>query len=520
MHDLSSQKILILDCQTTGTHPKNSHLLQIGWSVINPNAVQPTLIEKWILKLPADYMIPNNIIKMQQISDSDLENAIEPNSAFEKFQNVLNTLGENPIVIAHYAQFEKSFLRSFYLEHANTEQLNFELLCSQRIAKRLLPNLPSHNLKAIAGYLKSNQTPKNEVTSHVSMTIEVWRYLAAKCLELNITDYQSLKEWVNTKHQPIKPSFYEYNIEKMTRLNLSNTPGIYRMLAKDKTILYIGKATSLKSRVNSYFRGIKNKNRRTMEMLAQVWDIETVECQSPLEAALLESDEIKKWHPPYNILLKSEDRTLIFYNDSYSYYSENKDIYFSHGPYKPHDALRVLLMLLEALKNNHAISFFQEEVTPDVLGIAWTLFCNQYGLISDLEYYNIRQFLAIANNFLRGFERYHGKGTFETWWAQEKKLNSEEDLIPEERVAQRIGRLFLRAAETKRKSRQMMRLFNTKLVISKTKKQFFVVHGTIHWELPILIPSQAPNTTFDIAHYDRLSILLTAKNKNLVAVEQ
>jgi DNA polymerase-3 subunit epsilon len=520
MHDLTSKKVLVLDCQTTGTHPKNSHLLQIGWSIFNPNVLESTLIEKWILKLPLDYTIPTNIIKMQRISDSDLQKAIEPKIAFEKFQKVLNTLGENPIVIAHYAQFEKSFLRSFYLEHANTEQLNFELLCSQRIAKRLLPNLPSHNLKAIAGYLKSNQTPKNEVTSHVSMTIEVWRHLIAKCIEFNITEYSSLKEWVNSKHQPIKPSFYEYNIEKMTRLNLSNKPGIYRMLAKDKTILYIGKATSLKSRVNSYFRGLKNKNRRTMEMLAQVWSIETVECQSPLEAALLESDEIKKWHPPYNILLKSEDRTLIFYNGSYSDYSESRDISFSQGPYKPHDALRVLLMLLDALKDNHAISFFQEDVTPEVLRVAWSLFCNQYGLISDPEYYNLRQFLAIANNFLRGFERFHGKGTFETWWAQEKKSNPEEDLIPEERVAQRIARLFLRAAETKRKSRQMNQLFNAKLVITKTKKPLFVVHGTIHWESPIFIPSQAPNTTFDIAHYDRLSILRTAKNKNLVAVDK
>src|SRR5947209_18391514 len=103
-----------------------------------------------------------------------------------------------------------------------------------------------------------------------------------------------------------------------------------------------------------------------MEMLAQVWDIETVECQSPLEAALLESDEIKKWHPPYNILLKSEDRTLTFYNNSYSEYSVNKNDFFPHGPYKPHDALRALLMVLEALKNNHAISFFQEDATPEV----------------------------------------------------------------------------------------------------------------------------------------------------------
>jgi DNA polymerase III subunit epsilon len=519
MYDFSKE-VLILDCQTTGTHPKNSHLLQIGWSVINPMVLQPALIEKCILKLPDDYKIPSNIIKMQQISDDDLQQALEPNCVFDKLQQIIKTMGENPIVIAHYAQFEKSFLRSFYLEHAKTEHLNFELLCSQRIAKRLLPNLPSHNLKAIAGYLKNNQTPKNEVTSHVSMTIEVWRHLVSKCLELNIMDYQRLKEWLNTKHQSIKPSFYDYNIEKATRLNLSNTPGIYRMLAKDKTILYIGKATSLKSRVNSYFRGLKNKNRRTMEMLAQVWDIQTVECQSPLEAALLESDEIKKWRPPYNILLKSEDRTLIFYNAEYCEFAESKDEFFCHGPYKPHDALRFLFMLLEALKSNQTISFFQEDVTAELLRVGWDLFCNQYGLIPDLGYYTLRQLLAIANNFLRGFERFHGKGMFETWWLQEKKINPEEDLNQEQRVAQKMARLFLRAAETKRKSRQLMRLFNAKLVISKTKQPLNVVQGIIHWESHTPNHSQASNGAFDVSHYDRLSILLSAKNKKIVAFDR
>ncbi|MFX6149426.1 nucleotide excision repair endonuclease, partial [Acinetobacter baumannii] len=76
-------------------------------------------------------------------------------------------------------------------------------------------------------------------------------------------------------------------------LQLPDRPGIYRMLAQDGRVLYVGKATSLRSRVNSYFHG-KTQGKRKREMIAQVWDIQVTECGSALEAALLENEEIKR----------------------------------------------------------------------------------------------------------------------------------------------------------------------------------------------------------------------------------
>ena len=217
------------------------------------------------------------------------------------------------------------------------------------MAKRLLPHLPSHTLKAVAGYFKWPNTPKNEIHSHVSMTTHIWYQLLPKLLDSNIRCDTCLMHWLEIKSQRVKSTHYEYNIERLTRLELSDKPGIYRMLAEDGTILYIGKATSLKARVNTYFRGVKNRNRRTLEMLAQVWHIETAVCDTPLEAALLESDEIKKWNPPYNVLLKAEQRCLVFYNKDYSEYAENKDAIFFKGPYKPHDAIARVIELVDAL---------------------------------------------------------------------------------------------------------------------------------------------------------------------------
>ena len=78
------------------------------------------------------------------------------------------------------------------------------------------------------------------------------------------------------------------------RLALPDGPGVYRMLRISGDVLYVGKATSLHHRVNSYFRKQKGIHERTLEMLSQARDLSFVVTESPLEAALLEPDEIKR----------------------------------------------------------------------------------------------------------------------------------------------------------------------------------------------------------------------------------
>jgi DNA polymerase-3 subunit epsilon len=77
-------------------------------------------------------------------------------------------------------------------------------------------------------------------------------------------------------------------------------------------VLYVGKASSLHHRVNSYFRHQHGVPGRMLEMLSQVRAISFEVTPSALEAALVEPDEIKRHRPPYNIALTDEDRGLWF----------------------------------------------------------------------------------------------------------------------------------------------------------------------------------------------------------------
>jgi DNA polymerase-3 subunit epsilon len=96
------------------------------------------------------------------------------------------------------------------------------------------------------------------------------------------------------------------------RLSLPDAPGVYRMLRTSGDVLYVGKASSLRHRVNSYFRKQNGVPERVLEMLSQARGISFDVAPSALEAALSEPDEIKRHRPPYNLALTVGDRTLWF----------------------------------------------------------------------------------------------------------------------------------------------------------------------------------------------------------------
>ncbi len=92
------------------------------------------------------------------------------------------------------------------------------------------------------------------------------------------------------------------------KLNIPDTPGCYKFYNKGKEIIYIGKASSLKKRVCSYWRKSANHSPAKALMMTQVRTVDWVETDSEIEALLLESNLIKKYQPHYNILLRDDKR--------------------------------------------------------------------------------------------------------------------------------------------------------------------------------------------------------------------
>ncbi|KKR21674.1 MAG: Excinuclease ABC, C subunit [Candidatus Moranbacteria bacterium GW2011_GWA2_39_41] len=121
----------------------------------------------------------------------------------------------------------------------------------------------------------------------------------------------------------------EVNIIEKVK-TLPQVPGVYIFLSEAKSasgghdskkeIIYVGKATNLRSRVGSYFRNIQNTKYQIPDtifrpiemMIAQVADLEVQETESVLEALILEANLIKKHQPKYNVLGK-DDKSYAYF---------------------------------------------------------------------------------------------------------------------------------------------------------------------------------------------------------------
>jgi excinuclease ABC subunit C len=142
---------------------------------------------------------------------------------------------------------------------------------------------------------------------------------------------------------------------KKYALMLPDSPGVYRFYNSDNTLIYVGKAKSLKKRVTSYFNKNLGLNRKTLRLVSEISKIEYTLADSEFDALLLENNLIKQNHPRYNILLK-DDKTFPYLSIlkerfpriiSTRKYLPHQGEYF--GPYASVVAMKNVLELIRKL---------------------------------------------------------------------------------------------------------------------------------------------------------------------------
>lgn len=138
--------------------------------------------------------------------------------------------------------------------------------------------------------------------------------------------------------------------------NLPNQPGVYLFKNKQKNVLYVGKATNLKSRVRSYFQKNSDLSPWKKIMLQQIADIEVVPVKSAADALVLENEFIKKFNPRFNILLKDDKGYLYIEitNEDYPRVLAVRRLNFYHnsklfGPYPSAKSIKIILRFLHRI---------------------------------------------------------------------------------------------------------------------------------------------------------------------------
>jgi excinuclease ABC subunit C len=95
------------------------------------------------------------------------------------------------------------------------------------------------------------------------------------------------------------------DIEKKVQV-LPESPGVYLFKDLKGTIVYIGKAKSLRTRVRSYSQRADEKDIKTRTLMSKIADLDYLVTESEKEALILENNLIKKYKPRYNVKIKDD----------------------------------------------------------------------------------------------------------------------------------------------------------------------------------------------------------------------
>jgi DNA polymerase-3 subunit epsilon len=301
---LSQLEVLVVDCQATAAAP-HGHLLEMGWARVSATA---TVAQARLIALPAGERIPPAVARLTGISEQMVHDGVDAQVAWRELSSDAAALARQPApTVIHFARFEQPFLRA--LAHGT---LPLDVVCTHDIARRLLPDLPRRGVRAITGYFGRGVGALRRSADHVEATAFVWRELARLLHDEGISSWNALQEWLAADHVQSNRRRRVWPMPRDVRLSLPDAPGIYRLLRTSGDVLYVGKAASLRHRVNSYFRKQHGVHERTLEMLSQARGISFSQTPTALEAALVETDEIKQHRPPYNVALTIDNRTLWF----------------------------------------------------------------------------------------------------------------------------------------------------------------------------------------------------------------
>ena len=391
---LSHLPVLAIDCQATAPNPVVGHLLELAWAIAPAHQFDPAMpVQARLCRLPPGTVIPPQVARITGLSADALAEAAAPSEAWQALRRDADQIAHRigrpfcPAII-HYSRYEMPFLRHLNDQLTSPQPFALQIICTHRLAQRLLPALPRKGLRAVAGFLGHTVPARRRGASHVRATLWIWRrFVELLAEEAGIQSWEDLLDWLATpQRRSAEGRCLPLPIE--LRRGLPHGPGTYQFLRRDRSILYVGKAKNLFRRVNSYFQQKRGMGEHILEMLCQARQVRYRRTTSALEAALFENDLIKNLQPPYNLALQAEGRRVLFFSRDLQRSRPAASRDFALGPIVSTTGVQAMGLLLQVLSDaKQAFSrsayeglfdqlLFAEERRPpaDILQSGWQLF--------------------------------------------------------------------------------------------------------------------------------------------------
>ena len=160
-------------------------------------------------------------------------------------------------------------------------------------------------------------------------------------------------------------------------------PGVYQLLDRTGTVIYVGKAKSLRKRVSSYFMQNKEHPPKVRVLVRQIAEIRHIVVDSETDALLLENSLIKELQPRYNILLK-DDKTypwIVVRREHFPRVQSTRQLTRDGSQYfGPYSSVMMQHSVLEFVREVVPLRTCKLNLAPDQIAIGRYSVCLQYHL--------------------------------------------------------------------------------------------------------------------------------------------
>ena len=274
---------VVVDLETTGGSPGTDTITEVGAVKVQGGRCLGTF---QTLVNPGR-AIPPTITVLTGITESMVTRA-------PRIESVLPSLLEfmgDAVIVGHNVRFDVGFLQSA-LERDGRPPLTAPTVDTVALARRLVRDeVPNCKLGTLADVLRLSHRPSHRALDDALATADLLHVLLERAGSLGVTGLDDLSSLPGMAGHPQADK-----LRLTTRL--PRRPGVYLFRDAGGRVLYVGKATNLRSRVRSYFS--TDERRKIGALLRDTGRIDHKVCPSTLEAAVLEARLIRALTPPYN----------------------------------------------------------------------------------------------------------------------------------------------------------------------------------------------------------------------------
>ena len=285
---------VIVDLETTGGSPRDSRITEFGAVKVCAGEI----LGEFQSLVDPGHSIPASISALTGITNAMVSQRPPVEAVLPTFLEFCR----GSALVAHNARFDTGFLNAG-LARLSYPGLDNPVVCTAGLARRLVRDeVRNCKLSTLAQFFACRTQPTHRALADARATVEVFHGLLERAGSFGVVTLEDLIAFSRAGSAPLFAS------RRKLADGLPAKPGLYAFRSASGEILYVGKATNLRTRVRSYFGN--DERRKIIQMMKEVDAVDHRVCPTAIEAAAREVRLIERHRPRFNRRSKHPERRV------------------------------------------------------------------------------------------------------------------------------------------------------------------------------------------------------------------